>query len=462
MTEAPLTRPGSTLYWRLTGLIALVLAASGVILALGARDYARTAADDAYDRLLLSAARQISETVRAEAGTATADVPPSALETLSLSGTARIYYKVEGPNGAFVTGYEGLEAPGAGTGHEPQVADGWFRGVPVRMATQARFLSDPDVRGWVVTTVAQTREARDGLAAELLKQALILIAVMSAAALAGVMLAVRWALAPLARIEAALAGREPNDLAPLDVVAPAEIGALVATINRFMARFSGRLAAMETMIADAAHQIRTPLTGLIAQLELLAGETRPERREAQVGRARERAGELGRLTNQLLSRAMVMHRAEAVRFESLDLAVVARQALAEAVPASLGRDLAVAFDAPAAGLMVQGDRLSLAEALKNLIGNAVHHGAPTRLTVRVRRAETEALVEVVDDGPGIPAADWERVTERFTRGTGGRRGSGLGLAIAAEVARSHGGRIGFGHGPDGFVVSFAVPAGERP
>jgi two-component system, OmpR family, sensor histidine kinase TctE len=299
--------------------------------------------------------------------------------------------------------------------------------------------------------VAQTREARIILARDLTLKALLLVFAMTSLAFMGVLFAVRRALEPLTRVERELRSRDPKDLTPLDVEIPREIQTLVSTINRFMDRLSGRIALMQRFIADAAHQIRTPLAGLASQVDLLTEESRPERREQQLTRVRERTAELGRLTNQLLNHAMIIHRAEVAEFETIDLTALARQTLINAVPLSLDRDVDIAFDDPPEPVLMRGDGVSLREALSNLIHNALKHGAKTRLEVRVFAEDDAAVIEVIDDGPGIPASEWQRVREPFH--TQSATGSGLGLAIAGDVVRAHGGELRFRErSEEGFAV----------
>ena len=284
---------------------------------------------------------------------------------------------------------------------------------------------------------------------------------MSVIALAGIMFAVRRALRPLLQVEAALLRRDPNNLTPLDVQAPAEIAELVDVINRFMERLSARFSAMQKYIADSAHQLRTPLTALAAQVELLANEPKPAAQKGYIARVRERTAELGRLTNQLLSHAMVIHRAEAMVSDRVDLGAIVRQAVTDAIPVSLGRDIAVRQEIPQDPVLIRGDAVSLREAIRNVVENAVHHGADEGLWVRVSRNGDGALAEIHDDGPGIPEAEWQQARERFYRGRTRAVGSGLGLAIAADVARSHKAELSFERPTGGgFTVRFKFPAAE--
>jgi two-component system sensor histidine kinase TctE len=445
-------RPGRSLYSRIILIIAIIFGAGSVVLGTAAWFYARIAADDAYDRLLVGAALQIAESIYAQEGTISVDPPVSAFETLSLSANDRIFYKVVDPRGEVLTGYDDLAPAGSfAESREPLIFDSDYRGFPVRIAIVGRLVSDPAAPGWTHVIVAQTREARASLARDLTLKALLLVFAMTSLAFLGVLFAVRRALEPLTRVERELRTRDPKDLTPLDLEIPREIQTLVFTINRFMDRLSGRIALMQRFIADAAHQIRTPLAGLASQVDLLTEETRPERREQQLNRVRERTAELGRLTNQLLNHAMIIHRAEVAEFETIDLAVLARQVLINAVPLSLDRDVDISFQDPPDPVLMRGDAVSLREALSNLIHNALKHGAETRLEVRVFADDDAAIVEVVDDGPGIPVSEWQQVREPFH--TKSATGSGLGLSIAGDVVRAHGCELRFRERTnDGFAV----------
>ncbi|WP_046866559.1 sensor histidine kinase [Microvirga massiliensis] len=443
---------GRSLYSRIILVIAAIFGIGTIALGAAAWFYARIAADDAYDRLLVGAALQIAESIYAQDGIVSVDPPVSAFETLSLSSRDRIFYKVLDPRGSVLTGYDDLAPlqPFTST-EEPIISDGVYKGFPVRIAVVGRQISDPMISGWAQVVVAQTREARTSLARDLTVKALLLVLATTGLAFVGVLFAVRHALEPLARTERELQFRDPKDLNPLDLETPREIQALVSTINRFMDRLAGRIALMQRFIADAAHQIRTPLAGLAPQVDLLSEEERPDRRKQQLERVRERTSELGRLTNQLLSHAMVIHRAEVANFEPIDLAALARQTLISAVPLALDRDVDISFEEPADPVFMCGDAVSIREALSNLIHNALKHGGNTRLEVRVFTDQDAAVIEVVDDGPGIPASEWQRVREPFH--TKSSTGSGLGLAIAGDVVRAHGGELRFRErSEDGFAV----------
>lgn len=463
-----MTRREPSLFTRLAVLFSLLLALGVAALVSAAWIYARAAANEAYDRLLLGAALQISEALTVQNGALTLELPTSAFEMLALSARDRIFYRVIDARGVTLTGYDELGAADiAGrTLTAPTVVGSEFLGEPVRIAVVSRALSDLAVGGRAQVLVAQTEESRRELARELTYRALVLVALMSLLMLGGAAFAIRYALSPVKRLTAVLRQRDPNDLTPLAVSAPRELHPFVASINYFMERLNARLTLLQRFIADAAHQIRTPLTALSAQVELLAGAggaALDERAQLHLRRVQDRTSQLARLTNQILSHAMVIHRAEAMPLDRIDLVEIARRALRDAVPVSLGRDLLVAIEAPGHPVIVVGDRVSVREALANVIDNAVRHGAPSRLDVRIHEREGTVEIEVHDDGKGIPPEQWERVTQRFGGGSSGGGPSGLGFAIAAEVMKAHGGQLIFRE-PDetGFTVSLIFPQAEAP
>lgn len=455
-----MTSRGPSLYGRLAGVITLVLAIGALVLGWAAWLYARVAADEAYDRLLVGAALQIAESVATEPGRVTVDPPISAFETLALAKDDRIFYRVTDPAGDSLTGQDDLASASkqGRPGREPVLADGTYRGFPVRIVTLGRYVTGPGVDGWVEVTLAQTRLARLDLARDLTLKSLLLVLGMSALALVALLLAVRVALRPLQAVQAAIAARDPKDLHPVEIEAPREVAMLVDSINHFLGRLAERVGGMERFIADAAHQIRTPLTALAAQVDLLSTESRADRRRQQMARMRERIEQLGRLTSQLLSHAMVIHRREVVQLGPVDLVPVAQAALKEAVPLSLDRDIRVVFEPAEPSLVIRGDRVSIGEVIANAVHNAIRHGAPGLLALRLSRDGEEALVEIVDDGPGIPAAQWGEVVKPFVRGDSEATGSGLGLTIVADVVMAHGGRLTFRQDASGhFVVSLRFP-----
>ncbi len=450
-------RPGISLTVRLATTLALIFAFGGVAVAFAALAYGRSAAQQSFDRLLFGAASQIARSISLRDGAVSVDIPATAFELLSLAPEDRVVYAVFGPDGGLVTGYDALKPlPRAAT-----FANGEFTGEPVRLAQVLRPFAERTFSGTVSVVVGQTNRARSELAAEIARNALI------AAALAGLVMsglavfAVRSALGPLNRIESDLRARAPQDLTPIGVAVPREISSLVETLNRFMARIDRQVGVMRNLIADASHQLRTPIAALRAQAELAAEEADPERLRGIIGRIHTRSVTLGRLTDQLLSHAMIIHRADAAPLEPLDLRTVAIRAIEETDHALFGSRALPRLDLPEDPVWSEGDALSLVEACKNLVGNALRHGAePVALSVAADG--DRARIAVTDAGPGIPEAHWPDAGARYARDTGvSPNSAGLGLAIVEAVAAAHGGRLEFRRA-EGFEAAIVLPLSGHP
>lgn len=448
-----------SLFFRLLASISIVLAFGGAVLMSVAWYSAQKAADETYDKLLLGAAYQIADAITVQDGRPEIELPVSAFELLALSDRDRIFYRVVDAAGRTMTGYPDLADPRVENDDRPVIVENSAYGdESVRIARVSRRFDDPQMRGDAVVIVAQTKGARTALARDLTLRSFFLVAVMGVIAIGGTIFAVRRALAPISRLEAAIRQRSPHDLTLLDVATPRELTPFVSEINRFIEGLSGHVQLMQQFIADAAHQLRTPLAALNGQVDLLSNDQVGPAGRKYLDRIRIRTVQISRLANQLLSHAMVAHREQAVESGMVDLTDLARRALDETIPDTLERDLLVTLHPPRQPLAMAGDPVNLAEALKNLIDNAVRHGAPSRIDVRVFEEHGMAVVEVEDDGPGIPRELWPRVVQRFGAPSAEGKGSGLGLSIAAEVAAAHGGRLELRESrPSGLVVrlSFA-------
>ena len=445
--------------------MAIVMGLGAAILITAAWLYARAAADVAYDRLLLGAAIQMSESLVITDGAMRFTLPPSAFELLGLAQRDRIFYRVVDTAGRTVTGYADLSPPGnlQASRKAPVFANATYRRVPVRTVTVSHALSLGGTPGFAYVIVAQTTEARRSLASELTSRATLLVAIMSLFAIVGIALAVRYSLRPVAELGDALSQRDPKDLTPMDVDVPRELSPFVTSINSFITRLDERVKLLQRYIADSAHQIRTPLTALSSQVSLINDDAMAPSDRRHLERVRDRTGELARLTNQLLNHAMVIHRFDSTQLQPVGLNDVARKAYRAAIPITVDPDMVVSFEAAEQELNVLGDALSLREAIVNLIDNALRHGAVSRLEVRVYRVGNLGLVEVADDGPGIPPSEWENVTRRFYSTRTDEGASGLGFAIASEVAGALGGRLLFRERRDGapFSVYLELPLCEE-
>lgn len=423
-------------------MLSAVLGIGAIVLGIVAWHSATVAAQEAYDRVLGGGTVQIAENVYVQGGVVALDPPVAAIATLSAYDL--VFYRVVDPRGVVVAGYDDLvsKATMAAIRAGVVLEDGVYQGQIVRIATLARQIDDPRLGGWATIVVAQTIDARTALARDLTLKALAVITVMSLLALLATAFALPIALKPLTRIEREIATRRPDDLRPILTLPPAEVSNLVRAIDDFMRRLSERMVVMQRFIADAAHQIRTPLAALDAQVEMLSSAGSRKDGAAHIARIRERSAELARLTSQLLGHAMVIHRAEAALLLPVDLNELSKAVLARAVPLSLPREVDISFKPAEQPAFVLGDAVSLREALANLIDNALVHGARTRLAVDVGADAGKAWVDVSDDGDRFAVETAGRWIEPFEKGAGSP-GSGLGLAIVDAVVRAHRGVLSF-------------------
>ncbi|MBR9822569.1 MAG: sensor histidine kinase [Rhodobacteraceae bacterium] len=435
--EARGLRPTLSLSARLVAGLGALLLVGGVVLALAAFAYGRTAAREAFDRLLVGAANDIASTVAIRDGQPVVDLPASAFQLLALAPEDRVAYRVSGPGGSLLTGYDDLPEP-PGTGGDLRFYDAEFLGEPARYILVSRRFAERSFSGRVDVVVGQTLRARNDLARDITGKALVVLAIGGLAVLVLAVLIVRGALGPLGRLAARLEARDPQDLTPLDGRVPREVLPLVLGLNGFMGRLERQFGTMRRLISDTAHQLRNPVAALRAQADLAGQEPDAERQRVLVGRIHARTKSLGHLLDQMLSRAMVVHRGDSARRALLDLRDIALEAVEAGDPALISGSGAVALEIGEYPVMVRGDALSLTEAAKNLLSNALQHGrAPVRLGVS--EADGRASLWVEDAGPGPAAEVRAQLGERFV--SGAAQGSGLGLSIAGAVAEAFGGRL---------------------
>jgi two-component system, OmpR family, sensor histidine kinase TctE len=436
-----ISRPVS-LRRRLLGLMFLVSALLVSINAALLWGYARGAANRSYDLLLAGAALSILERVTHSSAGLAVDLPYSALEIVGLARDDRVFYAVSSPSNNVLTGTENLSFPEVyAPSAEPVFYDADFQGTTLRLVVQARRVQTPEGRQWVSVQIGHTRMARDAQAQELFISGMSGIAVLSMIGLVFVWLAIGYALRPLASIESDLRSRDLSDFSPIALDPPLEVGSFISSINSYMSRLASARSLTETFIADVAHQTRTSLAALKGQI-MLASDARdePELRNRLL-RVEQQVDKTVRLTNQLLSQAMVSHRADNEPLQSLRLEVLVRELLTEMVRDSALRNMEISFekDIPSEyGDSVKGDPVSLREAIRNLIDNAVRHG-PTdnQIEVSLVSNETGIVLSVGDGGPGIAEDQHNFVLGRFQSLDKATAGSGLGLPIVEQVANSH-------------------------
>lgn len=272
---------------------------------------------------------------------------------------------------------------------------------------------------------------------------------------------VSGSLAPLHRIAADVQRRDVHTLAPIAAIPlPQEIAPLIDALNNLLLRLQAAFQTQRAFVADAAHELRSPLTAVRLQLQLLdraPDEAARAEARAELGAAVDRAVHL---VEQLLTLARNEPRASGDELTSISLDAAAADGVADSHALAQARGIDLRLDATP-GCLVRGDREALRVLVRNLVDNAVRYTpAGGRVLVRVHRAGGATVLEVADSGPGIPAAERERAFDRFyRRASAPEGGSGLGLAIVRAIAERHGARIDLGDAPGGgLLVSVGFPA----
>jgi two-component system sensor histidine kinase TctE len=316
-----------------------------------------------------------------------------------------------------------------------------LRGVDVRVAYTWVQFRDRAAGQPALVQIVEPLDRREQLASEIIRGVIVPQFIVLPIAVVLVWFGLSRGLAPLNTLQATIRARRVDDLAPIDrTAAPEEMSQLVDAFNELMARFKQNMLGQKRFLADAAHQMKTPLAGLRTQAELALRETDPQqvrRSLRQIAVASERATHL---INQLLSLARAEHQASSLgAYEIVALTPLVRELTRDWVPQALARRIDFGFEAPSRPARVIGVPVLLRELLNNLVDNALRYTPEEGMvTVRVRCDAQSVELEVEDTGPGIPVAERALVFERFYRVLGTNvDGSGLGLAIVREIVQQH-------------------------
>jgi two-component system sensor histidine kinase TctE len=438
---------GEILDWMLTPLLLLwpvSLALTWLV--------AQSIAGKPFDRALEYNVQALAQLVTMQNQRASFNLPQPAREILRADDADQVYYQVLGSRGEVLSGERDLppppddERPGPG---ETRLRDDEMRGVGVRVAYTWVRIDVPGAQPAVVQ-VAETREKRSVLATEIIKGVMLpQLAILPLAVLLVWMALVRG-IKPLSELEERIRARKPDDLSPLDEkVVPLEVAPLVSSVNDLLTRLKSSIATQKRFLADAAHQLKTPLAGLRMQADLAQREQfHPEELKQslkQIGRSSMRATHT---VNQLLALARAENSAKVLVRQPCDLAALAVEAVRDTVPRAMEKHLDIGYDGPEPGspaVQLQGNATLLKELVRNLLDNAVNYTPSTDQEPGVVTARVLAdpfgqglVLQVEDTGPGIPEAERELVFQPFYRALGTNvDGSGLGLPIVQEIARQH-------------------------
>jgi len=427
-------------------------------------DIATRSVVQAYDRSLLESAFDIGRQVKVLDGRVYLDLPEVAVQMFQLRESGRAYYLVTGADGKFITGDLDfprlpVSLPSEGASYYDDV----YQGKPVRVVAVKMPVERGGYKGDVTVQVAENITARVRVLRQVLLRMMLPQLVLILLAGLAVWYAVGRGLAPLASLQRELASRSHRDLSPLpEEQGPQEVRPLIRAMNELLGRLSQALEAQQRFIADAAHQLRTPVAGIKTQMELVLRQSPEGEAQATLKQLQNATEQTTRLVNQLLSLARAEPGASrGQNTKQLVLARLARDTTIEWVPRALARNIDLGFESPLAEARVEGDSFMLREMLINLLDNAVRYTQPGgQVTVRVVPRGRGVALSVEDNGPGIPDTERARVFERFYRILGtGAEGCGLGLAIVREIALSHGAEASLSSGANdtGTLVRIDFP-----
>ena len=427
-------------------------------------------ANKPFDRELGEMAKVLSKEVSVRAtpdGRAQAvfKLPAAASEILRTDETDDIYYQVLGLRGEFVSGDSTLPVPpdeDRAPPGEVRFRDETINNDSVRVAYLWVSVVDPASGGPAragaetpLVQVAETLGKRSRLATEIIKGVILPQFVILPLAVLLVWLALARGIAPLNQLQQRIRRRDSGDLSPIDErQAPEEVSPLVRAINDLLARLDQSMSTQKHFLADAAHQLKTPLAGLRTQAELAqrqidAGQSDPQALKKSLQQIARSSQSAAHMVNQLLAMARAENREQLAQQQTVNLAQLATETVHDFVPRALEKRIDLGYEGPddaaaltnTRGPVVLGHALLLRELIRNLVDNALQY-TPVGGVVTVRVIDDPfgqvVVLQVEDSGPGIAAAEREQVFQPFYRSLGTNvDGSGLGLAIVREIALQH-------------------------
>ncbi|QKV51499.1 sensor histidine kinase [Comamonas antarctica] len=441
---------GGILDWMLTPLLLLwpvSLALTWLV--------AQGLANQPYDRALEYDVRVLARQV--QQGQLQFSLAQALSHNLRASAADSVFYQVLDPQGRLAAGESALPRPpwtdAERRNGEVQLYDAELRGVDLRLAALWVPLPEPG-QPLALVQVAEARDQRSALAGEIIRGVMLPQFVVLPLAVMLVWMALARGITPLHRLEERIRARKPDDLSPLNFEdVPLEVAPLVNAVDDLLCRLNESLATQKRFLADAAHQLKTPLAGLRMQADLAQREgtsTQELKRSLQqIGRASMRASHT---VNQLLALARVEGTGAAMAKQRCDLAQLVIDVVRDSVPRALDKHVDLGYDGAepgAPGVWMEGNPTLLTELVRNLVDNAINYTPSTPeqpgvVTVRLLADTFERmlLLEVEDTGPGVPEAERALVFQPFYRALGTQAdGSGLGLPIVQEIARQHGAQV---------------------
>jgi two-component system, OmpR family, sensor histidine kinase TctE len=415
-----------------------------------------------YDQRLTDAALALAARIDASKGEIPQDLLPRRPPTSGVERDPDFSFSIVGPQGQWIAGDRRLQAAPRGATN-PSFLDATLAGKAVRVSSYELATTT----GPITVSVAGADDSRTGPAHFVLGSTWLIGFIQLDITLLLVWIGVHFGLKPLLRLRQDIESRSARELRPLDLApVPAEVRPLVEGLNQLFAMLGEAARAQRQFVADTAHQLRTPLAGLLGHLDVMMQEPAAAPLRDRLKALHEGMTALAHSANQLLSLARTDPAASlADRFASVDLKALGERILERNLDRSLQSQHDLGADLQPA--QVSGNVRLLEDLLGNLVDNALHYTPPGgHVTVRCGSANGQTFLEVEDDGPGIPEAERTHVRKRFYRMPGSvGHGCGLGLAIVDEISRLHDADLTIESGANGrgtrIRASFRGPASEN-
>lgn len=437
---------GEILDWMLTPLLLLwpiSLALTWLV--------AQNIAGKPFDRALEYDVQALAKLVVVKNNQVQFNLTAPAREILRADDTDLVYYQVVGTHGEHLGGEYDLPRPPdevSPPSGEVRLREDVIQGEAVRVAYT---WINVDVKGTapVLVQVAETLGKRKTLATEIVKGTMVPQFVTLPIAVLLVWLALVRGIKPLAQLEQRIRARKPDDMSPLDdTTVPEEVAPLVSSINDLLSRLKVSLSTQKRFLADAAHQLKTPLAGLRMQADLAQRETDADELKKSLKHIGQASIRATHTVNQLLAMARAETTGRSPAKQPIDLVHIVSEVMADSVPRALEKQIDLGYEGPSAGeqpSQLEGNPTLLKELVRNLLDNAIHYTpAKGQVTLRLMtdRFSGVLVLLVEDSGPGIVESERELVFQPFYRTLGTNvEGSGLGLAIVLEIAQQHGADI---------------------
>lgn len=410
-----------------------------------AHDNATASATLIQDRALLASARMIAGQVGWSDGAPVVSVPPAALELFASPAQDAVYYQVLMDDDTLLAGRPDFPAQPDFAALQPVYTSTTFDGRPLRVVSYIRALYDEGTLRMVAVSVGQTMQGRQEMIDEIWHTSLRRQSVLLLLAVSLVVLGLTIELRPILAIKDELAARDPNSLTPLRAGAlQVELRPIVEAINQYIQRLNAQVTVQKRFVADAAHQLRTPLAVIDSQIQFARQIDDPARLAQVLAALQDGSRSMTDLTNKLL----LLSQAEASNSSAfprgpVDLVALAATVLEELAGLALKKGIDLGMETTLESALVHGNEAQLAGMLMNLIDNALRYTPEGgKVTVALGQQRQQLIISVTDNGPGIPAEVRERVFERFYRNaTPDQPGSGLGLAIVREIVQASQGSI---------------------